>query len=662
MAFAAGPGLGPNLKPSLSPSALGEGSSNMGAPLADAGPSSSSDDAAKLSLLDRLVLTGLLFLVKHGWVKMPERLADGVPAELAFASDPVRRAIQKRVGSAAKFSAFVVDAKWNAVSWALAGLAVVAACALVLIFIFGEGLSDTVNAVRAMRPDVECRTSKCGYPAIFSGFTPLVTQTSEHGDPGGCECVHPTTFGQQCNASAFHTAQYMPYAPEALMPCPLLNVGAEAAAIAHAPDRSPSAQLQHELKTMWKRPGPQSCRLETKEAWANLNTLDGSRTCLFHAEFDAGTIVPDFCPYNYRLFVLNDEILNDLPMLVHYAVIAFTESYKGGHVPQFTPRLDRRDKNPLLSSKGDYCEGLYTTVSCFFDSPSKCGSDGSDDLNEKALAVPPHGKLGAGAGSWTISEKDLPAKYKGRGLFWWNAQMANFFWRLNDKTMDIVEAMRAAIGMQGPMIAMHVAFSADCENNAKYWAEQKAQEEGKLWAGGSTECLPFARYMDLARLMTKRYDVRKIFLVTDNHDVLRLTTDEYSKEFEFTYGGAIPADRAFAKNFFQRARKIPGLANFDLENRGLTQVIRLELMSRCHYFIGALSNPSSRLAYQLMVGKKGFYPPFLSVDGEPLANGMFDKSVHTEEMQRSRDAIVKRAQQQANMYKALKYYKPKTRG
>lgn len=627
----------------------GHGSSSV------VGGESSASAPDSLSFLDTAVLSVMMFLIKHKFMKMPERMQDALPAELTLVSDPVRKALQRRVGSINKFTSEVVDTKWNAVSWCLAILAAVSACALVLVFIFGEGLSNTVAAVRAMRPDFECVTAKCGYPAIFADYKPETTVSSEPGDPGGCECAHPTTFGQQCNATYFHTAQYLPYAPEALLPCPFVKVGSRAGAIANAPDRTPSAQLQMEMRTMWKRPGPSTCRIETKEAWEVLNGLDGGRTCLFHAEMDPGHVVPDFCPYNYRIFMLNDEMLSNLPMLVNYAVVALTEAYKGGHVPQFSPRLDRTEKSPLSTSKADFCEGIYTGVSCFFDSPSRCGSDGSDDLNERALIVPAHGKMGAQAGSWTISEKDIPAAYTARGLFWWTSQLARFFWTLNDKTMDVVEALSSAIGMRGgSMIAMHVSHHRDCTHNRRFEEQRRANAAGELFAQGVEDCLPFSRYMDLAMLLKKRYGVSRILMVSDNHDALTMSAEVYSQEFEFVYAGGVPL--AKSEGFFKRARKIPGLSNFDLENKGLTQVTRVELMSRCHFFVGAFSNPLSRMTYQLMVGKKGFFPPFMSVDGEGLGNGMFDRSVHTDQLEKSRNDVIKKANEQAGMLKALRDY------
>ena len=54
--------------------------------------------------------------------------------------------------------------------------------------------------------------------------------------------------------------------------------------------------------------------------------------------------------------------------------------------------------------------------------------------------------------------------------------------------------------------------------------------------------------------------------------------------------------------------------------------------------------------------KKGFFPPFMSVDGEGLGNGMFDRSVHTDQLEKSRNDVIKKANEQAGMLKALRDY------
>ena len=45
-----------------------------------------------------------------------------------------------------------------------------------------------------------------------------------------------------------------------------------------------------------------------------------------------------------------------------------------------------------------------------------------------------------------------------------------------------------------------------------------------------------------------------------------------------------------------------------------------------------------------------------AADGEGLGNGMFDRSVHTDQLEKSRNDVIKKANEQAGMLKALRDY------
>jgi hypothetical protein len=125
--------------------------------------------------------------------------------------------------------------------------------------------------------------------------------------------------------------------------------------------------------------------------------------------------------------------------------------------------------------------------------------------------------------------------------------------------------------------------------------------------------------VEAARVISRRYGSKTVFLATDDAAVVATMRREYGKEFRFVHqtmnrvvlGGLYERnqrDRRYTLDTCHESGACDAVEDFT------TMMVDLALMRDCDYLVGAFSTNVARLAYELMVAKHGCYPPFISLD------------------------------------------------
>ena len=456
-------------------------------------------------------------------------------------------------------------------------------------------------------------------PSERDGVDPAVGGVGA--DVGGCKCADDT-FGENCAGDFYRSVEYLPASPAALRKCDENQPGATFQARA----------LRTQLDRLQK---PAQCRDDSPGAMPYRQTM------------------------TYRLYRIPE--ISNMTDAMRMAIMSLADAHVAGYAMQYFPRRqlsaghadETIGKDPVhLSSHNpgwqgsfakQFCNkgfGLPVGLACFFENTSPCyGEKAFADTNVEPAAVlqPPLG----------ISVDNVPTPFDRRGVHWYATQLAGFLWRPNPRVEQIAEQYIKEVGLgqlvggtkglglrrgrsrrkdNKGVIGLYVPTDIDCTE----FQHNKA--------GG---CFSFPEYMNYVERMRRRYGATKVLLVAENHRAIVATADDKYKAFEFHFAGSQkfvetsgePDDVHRPTHVGANFAEI-GLKHLQEKNKGvplgvpmptadltLTQVLRLELLSRCDYLVAPFGHSASTLAYQLMAYRKGYWPPFASVDNLPIGRG-----------------------------------------
>lgn len=444
-------------------------------------------------------------------------------------------------------------------------------------------------------------------------------------DPGGCRCSDDT-FGENCAGDFYRSIEYLPAAKEALSKCN---------------ENVPGASFQaRALRTQLER-------------------LQSPALCKGNGQDQHRTFTPFRQTMTYRLYKIPE--VNNMTSAMRMAITALSDAHVAGYAFQFFPRrqlhaghVDEKPgadpihlshKNPSWQASWSqkFCNkgfGLPVGLSCFFEQVSPCHAEaGIDSTNIEPAAVlqPPLG----------ISVDNVPTPFDRRGVHWYATQLAGYIWRPNERVQHVVESYAKDVGLP------HLV------GGSNGWRARRAMKDFKgvigLYVPTSIDCtefqhnkpagcVSFPEYMNYVERMRRRYGATTVLLVAENHRAIAETGSEKYKMFKFHYAGA----RKFAESSDQpepdgaKAKKSVGIdlakdiglkqlktaldgtplgTPMPTADLVLTEVLRIELLSRCDMIVAPFGYSTSTLAYQLMAYRKGYWPPYASVDSIPIGRG-----------------------------------------
>lgn len=124
-------------------------------------------------------------------------------------------------------------------------------------------------------------------------------------------------------------------------------------------------------------------------------------------------------------------------------------------------------------------------------------------------------------------------------------------------------------------------------------------------------------YHKVALEFRKKYGVRKIFIASDD----QAAVDECAGWRGFECKGLKLSRTVYdypEREFFEvRARH--ALTGADKVSAAMDFFADLDTLAECDYFVGIFSSIMSRVAYELLFGRKGTHVPFVSIQW-PLAH------------------------------------------
>ena len=193
----------------------------------------------------------------------------------------------------------------------------------------------------------------------------------------------------------------------------------------------------------------------------------------------------------------------------------------------------------------------------------------------------------------------VPAEWRGytHGVLWWRAQLTGFLLRPQERLRARLRQVKNMIGFSHPVVGLQVRRGDSCEH-----ASSSAIRPG---------CAPLDKYAELVLAMAARYDVRLVFLATDDAEAVRYLRAACAKEGLEVI--TLSVDRSvFESSLFIEYRLMLGYV--DKAAVADSTMLDLLLLAEADYFVGGFGSHFGRLAFELSVAAKGRVPAYASVD------------------------------------------------
>jgi len=207
----------------------------------------------------------------------------------------------------------------------------------------------------------------------------------------------------------------------------------------------------------------------------------------------------------------------------------------------------------------------------------------------------------------------LPKEFEDLGFFWYHAHITKYAWNFLPNAYDHIEKIATNLGMklyprdfgrveQTPLtIAMHVRHGDACPKIRFNLLNHR-------------KCIDFPLYMEKAEEMRRKYGVSRIYLATDDSEVIAATKTYAKDGWKFitqTMDRDIYANQTTFMEDHLRANEYKDETVIRMTWDYLADVA---LMASCDMMIGTFSSNIERLAFELMVVHKGYIPPYISLD------------------------------------------------
>jgi hypothetical protein len=304
--------------------------------------------------------------------------------------------------------------------------------------------------------------------------------------------------------------------------------------------------------------------------------------------------------------MLFESRMHGLGAQVHYLTECLTTAWIAGQgalvVPPFMGSVDCSSQNGGHSL-------LNELFACHLNPYAQCDVASLDTTADVGQPEQGLGRFDGGV-SGGVSGGGLGDIDK--GAFWWRSHLAWFLIQPSASLSASIRLVKASIGWShaggaGGVLGVHVRHGDACMH---------AQI-----SNFRPECVPFSAYVERIKEMRRMYGVNKVFLATDDPAVV----DE-ARALEGFKVMSLDIDRAMLSGDWFLEFRTQGQSSA-IKSQDVTGSALLDLMllSDCDYFIGSFASHLSRLAYELIVARLGFHPPYSSVD-YPWCFGFLEKT------------------------------------
>ncbi|EKX31626.1 hypothetical protein GUITHDRAFT_166851 [Guillardia theta CCMP2712] len=263
--------------------------------------------------------------------------------------------------------------------------------------------------------------------------------------------------------------------------------------------------------------------------------------------------------------------MHGLGAQVHYLSEGLTSAWRKGNALLLAGNSSRAVECGRRKMKGGH-ELARELYSCFLQPFSECPEEPHEDS--------------------TRHEPEPNSRYTGKEVqevpkgsrFWWRMQTVSFLLRPSPALEAQLRLVKAALRLPPSYIAMHIRHGDSCMH--------------ATISSFRPKCVPFDVYLERAIEMSNLYNVKHASRRPDGSRAEK-------KQLDF--------DRSVLEgDWFLEFRSQLGLADaFEITQSAL---IDLFLLSQGNFFVGSFASHFSRLAFELMVARLGFFPPFASVD------------------------------------------------
>lgn len=186
-----------------------------------------------------------------------------------------------------------------------------------------------------------------------------------------------------------------------------------------------------------------------------------------------------------------------------------------------------------------------------------------------------------------------------RGTFWFHSQLVHRLWRLRKSEKDAANAVQRNFTWSpaSSCVAVHVRHGDACKDHRS-----------------QRKCYPAAMYLRHVRRLKARYNLKGVFLATDDPSVVRafmaasdLKVSTQSVDRNWLSGGGGTRIETRMKSSGARGGQVQGRI-------GRETVVDMELLARCSAFVGTFSTNLGRLAFEIMAARSSSLPPYVSLD------------------------------------------------
>jgi|AntAceMinimDraft_11_1070367.scaffolds.fasta_scaffold48389_1 hypothetical protein len=287
-----------------------------------------------------------------------------------------------------------------------------------------------------------------------------------------------------------------------------------------------------------------------------------------------------------------------LASTVHFISGMLTEGYVKGKPFVYGGRLNYATNSHCAA------KGVSGDFECYVQPFSSCESAKKRAFARWRAPFSKNNRCAIGRLCNDLSQfKMLPSGAFGKkGLFWLRSAMVMHVMRLTKETQALLalDQLKERIGFKGPIIGVHVRHGDACHTTLR-----------------KGMCKGIGVYLPHLRTLSEKYGTRRVYIATDDAAVIKsLSSPTIAAEFDFIYVTEMDARALMdGKQLIERRTDLYRDSSASGHTLMMSALVDLLLLTETDALVGHFLSNLSRLALEMMAAKKGYLPPYISMDG-----------------------------------------------